>query len=144
MNKIIKWADSVVTLYMYWVISILIVFMIFSFTTWIVWMFDKIPDFLSWSVEPKKFLEDKILHTIAFSIILVKAYMILVSYAKFKHVSIKYIVEISIIASAVEVIFNSWNYETLWIAILWGFWIINLIIYMIFYKNFEKMSFEEV
>ena len=136
-NKLKNIPDNVVSFYIYWIIFILVFYMAFSLIDWFVWLFNKFNLIVN---DPKELIEDKLLHTIAFSIILVKAYIILMSYATYKHVSIKYIVEISIIAPAVEIIFNNSNYELINLIMLWTFWVINLLIYMIFYKNFEKMS----
>lgn len=138
-KKLNNISEKIVTSYIYWVIAMLVSYMMYSLITWVVSLVDKIPLIMS---GPKDALEDHLLHTIAFSIILVKAYMILVSYAKYKHVSIKYIVEISIIACAIEIIFNAGNYEFVNLVTLWSFWIINLIIYMFFYSKFESMEDE--
>jgi len=136
-NKLKNIPDNIVSFYIYWIIFILVFYMAFSLIDWFVWLFNKFNLIVN---DPKELIEDKLLHTIAFSIILVKAYIILMSYATYKHVSIKYIVEISIIAPAVEIIFNNSNYELINLIMLWTFWVINLLVYMIFYKSFEKMS----
>jgi hypothetical protein len=51
-------------------------------------------------------IQKEVLHTIAFTIILIKAYTVLMSYAKTKHLNPKFLLEIGIIASIVEIIFN--------------------------------------
>jgi len=52
------------------------------------------------------------LHTIALLIILMKAYRILVEYMRFYHINIKYMIEIGIIASVLELLFNYQSYST--------------------------------
>ncbi len=51
---------------------------------------------------------ENLLNNITFILILVKWFKILESYAKFHHISIKDLVEISIIALIMEVVFNFW------------------------------------
>jgi len=76
-------------------------------------------------------------HDIALVIVLVKAYRVLLFYLEEHHISIKYIVGISIIAPAIEIIFATQN-QTLPINILFGiFSVVNLVIYLQYY---EKLS----
>lgn len=51
------------------------------------------------------------LHTIALLIVLMKAYRILVEYMRWYHVDIKYMMEIGIIASVLELMFNYQSYS---------------------------------
>lgn len=62
-------------------------------------------------------LNIEFLHTIALLIILMKAYRILVEYMRYYHINIKYMLEIGIIASVLELLFNyqSYNPEMLYI-----------------------------
>ncbi len=52
------------------------------------------------------------LHTIALLIILMKAYRVLVEYMRWYHIDIKYMMEIGIIASILELLFNYQHYTT--------------------------------
>lgn len=56
-------------------------------------------------------VNSQFLHTVAILIILMKAYRILVEYMKNHHVDIKYIVEITIIACVLELLFNYGHYS---------------------------------
>ena len=51
------------------------------------------------------------LHTIAVLIILMKAYRILVEYMRNHHIDIKYVMEIAIIGSVLELLFNYGDYS---------------------------------
>jgi len=70
-----------------------------------------------------------VLEIVALIIILIKAYRLLLFYMKSHHVAVRYIVEISIIAPAVELIFNPHGRD-MWLNVLYAvFAIANLIIY---------------
>lgn len=56
-------------------------------------------------------LNTEFLHTIALLIVLMKAYRILVEYMRWYHVDIKYMMEIGIIASVLELMFNYQSYS---------------------------------
>jgi len=73
------------------------------------------------------------LHSIAEVLILIKAYRILVSYLKTHHISVEYIVEISIIASAIELLFAADTHNVYTQAIFAVFGLSNLIIYLYFF-----------
>lgn len=57
-------------------------------------------------------LNVEFLHTIALLIILMKAYRILVEYMRYYHINIKYMLEIGIIASVLELLFNYQSYSS--------------------------------
>lgn len=77
------------------------------------------------------------LHDTAILIVLVKAYRILLYYYREHHISITYIVEISIIAPAIELLFAPTNHSLSVNILLASFGIANLILYLLF---FSKMS----
>ncbi|MFW6311620.1 MAG: hypothetical protein ACOC1K_05230 [Nanoarchaeota archaeon] len=81
-----------------------------------------------------------ILHEIAYAIVFVKAYKILLSYLKSHHLNIKYLIEIAIIAPAIEVIFNSQMNSIFLTTIFAIFATANLLIYLIFLKKIEKIN----
>jgi uncharacterized membrane protein (DUF373 family) len=92
------------------------------------------------SAPERDLLELDLLHTIAFTIVLVKAYKILISYAQKRHVSIKYLVEIAIIAPTIEIVFNSTKYP-IEVNILFAvFAFANLIAYLFFYSTIKHVS----
>ncbi len=70
------------------------------------------------------------LHSIAEVIILIKAYRILISYVNTQHVSVEYIVEISIIASAIELLFAMDSHDVWNKLVLGVFGLCNLYLYL--------------
>lgn len=85
-------------------------------------------------------LEVDLLHTIAFTIVLVKAYKILISYAQKSHVSIKYLIEIAIIAPTIEIVFNTSHYSIELLALFAIFAFANLLAYLFFYPTIKHVS----
>ncbi|ATU05488.1 hypothetical protein BKN14_03490 [Candidatus Gracilibacteria bacterium HOT-871] len=81
-------------------------------------------------------VQHELLHNIAFTIVLVKAYRILIEYWKTKHVNIKYILEIAVIAPIIiEVIFNYSSYDFNFIIFYGVFAVLSSIIYLFFYEK---------
>jgi len=77
----------------------------------------------------------EILYDVAIIIILVKAYKVLLFYMQSHHVSVKYILEISIIAPAVDLIFAAGK-QTMALNILFAaFSLGTLIVYLLFYEK---------
>lgn len=85
-------------------------------------------------------VESEILHFVAFTVVLIKAYKILISYAKTHHINIKYMVEIAIIAPTIEIVFNSHAYEVEVLILFAFFGIANLIVYVLFYDKFKEIG----
>ncbi len=77
----------------------------------------------------------RILHAVARTILVLKAYRILVSYLRSHHVTVKYILEIAIIASVVELFFayDLHDYQTK--VIFAAFGLIGLALYLYFYEG---------
>lgn len=76
-----------------------------------------------------------IVHDVALVIVLVKAYRVLYEYFKDQHVSMKYILEISFIAPAIEIVFAHGN-QALQVNILFAlFSLASLVVYLIFYDK---------
>lgn len=78
------------------------------------------------------------LHNIAILLILMKAYRILVEYMRFRHIDVKFMVEIAIIASVLELLFNSDKYTTDMRMILLGLGVSFLAIYAFRYDVFVR------
>jgi len=77
-------------------------------------------------------LAEQVLNIVTFILVLVKSFKILVEYSKNQHIAIKDLVEISIIALLMEVVFNFWIHD-MSINILFAlFWLALLIIYAAF------------
>lgn len=81
-----------------------------------------------------------IVHNVAYIIVLLKAYKILIYYFRYQNLSIKYLVQIAIIAPAIEVIFAV-NQQSIWVNVLFAtFSVANLLIYIFFYKKFDEFD----
>lgn len=85
-------------------------------------------------------LELELIHTIAFTIVLVKAYKILIAYAHTRHINLKFLIEIAIIAPTIEIIFNSRNYPLELNMLFAAFAFFNLVAYLFFYKTVKTVS----
>ncbi|MBU0661507.1 hypothetical protein KKG22_05030 [Patescibacteria group bacterium] len=84
----------------------------------------------------------QVLYMVAMVLILVKAYRLLLFYMESHHVSIKYIVEIAIIAPAVELIFVPMQ-QTVFVNILYALFSVgHLIIYIWFYNALSAIDKE--
>ena len=87
-------------------------------------------------------LAEQVLNIITFILVLVKSFNILVEYSKHQHIAIKDLVEISIIALLMEVVFN-FGIHSMPINILFAvFWIALLIIYAAvpYFRGESKME----
>lgn len=134
--------DKVVTLYSYGAAFGLVVYMLASLYGWFVGIMWELPTILSsgWLTPESMQIKKNVLHTIAFTIILIKAYMVLMSYAKTKHLNPKFLLEIGIIAPIIELVFNITGYEP-WMAIFMGSFAVSLtIIYLSFYTTLREVS----
>lgn len=141
--------DKGVSFYALGVAVVLVIYMLstFAFGTWNFFaQFGEILEVISGGeisdshTEARHAIETNILHFIAFTIVLIKAYRILISYAQSQHINIKYLVEIAIIAPAIEILFNSHTYH-LEVLILFGaFGIANLIVYVWKFDQFKKIA----
>ncbi len=117
----VAFSDTIVSLLIFATIAVLIIYMVFRL--------------IGVYVNVLNFNVQAILHEMAFLVVFVKAYRLMIFYLESHHVSIKYIMEISIIAPAVEIIFATAN-QTLGVNLLFGFFsLANLILYLTFYKQ---------
>lgn len=79
-------------------------------------------------------------HDVAFIVVLVKAYKILAHYLSKHHVSIRYLLEVAIIAPMIEVIFVS-DAKVWWLSVLYaGFSLACLLLYLVFYKTITQIK----
>ncbi|MDA8597003.1 phosphate-starvation-inducible PsiE family protein [Candidatus Pacebacteria bacterium] len=85
-------------------------------------------------------LNAEFLHNIAVLLILMKAYRILVEYMRFHHIDIKFMVEIAIIASVLELLFNFASYSIEMRYILVALAVFFLGIYVFGYKAIKQAS----
>lgn len=131
--------------YVYFVAFTLVVYMVSSLVTGVYELiigFTNMPFSIQaiLSAPQRSLLEHELLHTIAFTIVLVKAYKILIAYAQTRHINLKFLVEISIIAPTIELVFNIRNYS-IEVSILFAvIAFCNLIVYLYFYKTLRLVS----
>lgn len=138
--------DFAVSGYVYFVAFTLVVYMIGTLVTGV---YDMLLNVATLSTQPsfdiassvsRTTLELGLLHTIAFTIVLVKAYKILISYAETQHINLKFLVEIAIIAPTIELLFNSQSYALSVNIVFAAFALCNLMLYLYFYKLLKKVS----
>jgi len=83
-------------------------------------------------------LNGDFLHNVAILIVLMKAYRILVEYMRFRHIDMKFMLEIGIIACLLELLFNSMTYTDHMQMVL-AFLAIGLVtVYAFKYETFVK------
>lgn len=137
--------NFIVSGYVYFVAFTLVLYMMGSLITGVLSVATGLLDISSsakviLSAPERTALELTLLHTIAFTIVLVKAYKILIFYAQTRHINIKFLIEISIIAPTIEIIFNSKNYSLEMIGVFGLFAFLNMVTYLFFYKTLKEVS----
>jgi uncharacterized membrane protein (DUF373 family) len=85
-------------------------------------------------------LNAEFLHNVAVLLILMKAYRVLVEYMRHHHIDIKFMVEIAIIASVLELLFNYNIYGEQMRFILLGLGVTFLGLYVFGYKSLSQAS----
>ena len=126
----ITWLDRFFTLVVFFVILLLA-----SYTAIVLWIGSQeifINLFSGIGGEERQL---RILHAVARTIVVLKAYRILVSYLRSHHVTVKYMLEIAIIASIVELLFayDLHDFETKIIFAVFG--LVGLALYLYFYEG---------
>ena len=137
--------NYVVSGYVYFVAFTLVLYMVSTLVTGLLGVATSLLD-LSLSAKSlltspaRSSLELELLHTIAFTIVLVKAYKILIAYAETRHINLKFLVEIAIIAPTIELLFNPKHYEGSVAILMAAFAFCNLIAYLHFYSTLKIVS----
>lgn len=137
--------NYIVSGYVYFVAFLLVLYMVTSLVTGILGVGASLLDISSTArgilASPERTdLELQLLHTITFTFVLVKAYKILISFAHTRHINIKLLIEIAIIAPTIEIIFNLKNHTFETNIFLGLFALANLLLYLIFYKTIKTVS----
>lgn len=83
---------------------------------------------------------DGVIHAVPITIILIKAYKVLIEYAKTQHVNVKYVLEIAITAPVVEIIFNFTGYDHVQLIFMGAFTVAMSLIYLIFYPTIKQVE----
>jgi len=142
LEKYGTWLSTIIRLHAYAAATFLMIYMIgtiiFSFI-------DLIQDFEKFvqpidSPESRNKIRYELLHSLAFIIVLYKAFSIILYYAKDMHVNIKFIIEIAIIGSIVELIFNYKYLSDVLIASYTFIFILASIVYLYFYKTLDDSA----
>jgi uncharacterized membrane protein (DUF373 family) len=135
--------------YVYFVAFTLVLYMVSTLITGVLGVVTGLAD-LSLSAKSiltspqRSTLELELLHTIAFTIVLVKAYKILIAYAETRHINIKFLVEIAIIAPTIELIFNAKGYSLETNMLFAAFAFANLVVYLFFYSTIKTVSHDYI
>ncbi len=77
-------------------------------------------------------LAEQVLNVVTFLLVLVKSFKILKSYSLHHHISIKDLIEISIIALLMEVVFNFWLHPMGLNILFWVLWTTLVLVYATF------------
>ncbi len=144
-SLIAEFMNYIVSGYVYFVALTLVFYMVSSLVTGVLGVASGLMDISSsakaiLSAPELNTLELELLHTIAFTIVLVKAYKILISYAHKRHINLKFLIEIAIIAPTIEIIFNSQKYSLEINALFALFAFANLVAYLFFYQTIKHVS----
>ena len=143
-QKVINFTNHIVSTYVFWIIVLLVTYMMINLlrgiASFILVNIDAITSGEFFALTAAQDAgETKILHAIAVTLVLVKAYRILIEYMKSHHINIKVLVEICIISSFIEVIFN-YAGHSIWLSVMFGvFGLVNLLVYVIFYEKMVKI-----
>ena len=137
--------DTVVSGYVYIIILVLVVYMLSTLVDGVQFIGYTLSQLGAGPVNTSGALGPQttnvnLLHTIAYTIVLVKAYKILMSYAETHHINLKFLVEIAIIAPTVELLFNSEIYTFGTNILFAGFAFGNLLLYLFFYETLRRVS----
>ncbi len=135
--------------YVYFVAFTLVLYMVTTLVTGLLGVVASIIDMslpiksLLISTERTTF-ELELLHTIAFTIVLVKAYKILIAFAETRHINLKFLVEIAIIAPTIELLFNAKHYSFEVMVLMAAFAFSNLVAYLFFYHTLKAVSHDYI
>lgn len=146
-NLVAEIMNYIVSGYVYFVAFTLVLYMVSSLVTGVLGLVTGLLDIATSAKDllaaPERTgLELELLHTIAFTIVLVKAYKILIAYAHTRHINLKFLIEIAIIAPTIEIIFNVRNYSIHTMGLFALFAFANLVAYLYFYKTIKHVSLD--
>ncbi len=85
-----------------------------------------------------------ILQDFAVLLVMLKAVRVLVSYLATHHVRLYHIIEISVIASAVEIVFAADRHSFSMNVLLAVFALANLLVLVFFYETLRKMNTDQI
>lgn len=133
-----KFVDKIVNLCTYGVILSLVGYMIARILKSFFQIFNAFfTGIADWGIMSFAAPEEAI-HTVPITIILIKAYKLLLEYAKTQHVNIKFVLEIAITAPVVEIIFNFHGYDNTQLIFLGAFMVLVSVMYLYFYPRIKE------
>lgn len=147
--SVIKTTNKAMSFYVLGITVVFVIYLLLAFVFGAYNFFLQLPEILEFAgggdfseaaKHRQREIEVGILHFIAFTIVSVKAYSILISYAKTHHLNLKFLVEIAIIASAIELLFNSHAYSLPILIVFAAFGLINLVLYLMYYEKFKEIA----
>lgn len=142
LDKYGTWLSTIIRLHAYAAATFLMIYMISTMIFSFIDLFQNFEEF----VNPADFPDSKnnvrygLLHSIAFIIVLYKAYSIIIFYGRDLHVNIKFVIEIAIIGSIVELIFNYKYLSDILIISYTTVFISASVIYLYFYKKLDDST----
>lgn len=142
LDKYGTWLSTIIRLHAYAAATFLMIYMISTMIFSFIDLFQNFEEF----VNPADFPDSKnnvrygLLHSIAFIIVLYKAYSIIIYYGRDLHVNIKFVIEIAIIGSIVELIFNYKYLSDILIISYTTVFISASVIYLYFYKKLDDSA----
>lgn len=125
--------DKLFSFFVLVTIILLASYMAVRITTQAIMFLDHVQAGLYMDVDFMDHHSKRALHAIAEVLILIKAYRILMSYLRTHHISVEYIVEISIIASAIELLFAGDMHDISTQVVFAVFGLSNLLVYLHFF-----------
>ncbi len=129
-ETVITWLDRFFSLVVFLVILILA-----SYTAIVVWIGSQEIFISLFSDIDGEQRQLRIMHAVARTILLLKAYRILVSYLRTHHVTVKYMLEIAFVACVVELFFayDLHDFETKIVFAVFG--LVGVALYLYFYEG---------
>jgi len=129
-ETIITWLDRFFSL-----IVLLVILLLATYSAIVLWMGSQEMFVLLFSGIGGEERQLRMMHAVARTILVLKAYRILVSYLRTHHVTVKYMLEIAFVACVVELFFayDLHDYQTKMIFAVFG--LIGVALYLYFYEG---------
>jgi len=129
-EAVITWLDRFFSLVVF-----LVILLLATYSAVVLWMGSQEMFVLLFSGLGEEERQLRMMHAVARTILVLKAYRILVSYLRTHHVTVRYMLEIAFIASVVELFFayDLHDFETKIIFAVFG--LVGLALYLYFYEG---------
>ncbi len=129
-EAVITWLDRFFSL-----VVLLVILLLATYSAIVLWMGSQEMFVLLFSGLGEEERQLRMMHAVARTILVLKAYRILVSYLRTHHVTVRYMLEIAFIASVVELFFayDLHDYQTKMIFAVFG--LVGVALYLYFYEG---------